>query len=69
MEGFLEIRFNFSLHLWIVRLESLGFFFGIKTNKKRTIKNYKPLKGIKILTEIPEKHYTISSKTFSKFSS
>lgn len=50
------------------KVREFRVFFGIKTNKKRTIKNYKPLKGIKILTEIPEKHYTISSKTFSKFS-
>lgn len=43
-------------------------FFGIKTNKKTTVKNYKPYKGVKLLTEIPEKHFTISTKTFSKFS-
>lgn len=43
-------------------------FFGIKTNKKTTIKNYKPYKGVKLLTEIPDKHFTISTKTFSTFS-
>lgn len=43
-------------------------FFGIKTNKKITVKNYKTYKGVKLLTEIPEKHFTISTKTFSKFS-
>lgn len=42
-------------------------FFGIKTNKKETIKNYSPMKGVKILESIPDKHYTISTKTFSKF--
>ncbi|EGU0165238.1 hypothetical protein JFQ74_001033 [Vibrio parahaemolyticus] len=43
-------------------------FFGIKTNKKETIKKYTPVKGVKILDSIPDKHYTISTKTFSKFS-
>ncbi|EJG1676116.1 hypothetical protein BWH90_RS07470 [Vibrio parahaemolyticus] len=43
-------------------------FFGLKTNKKETMKKYTPSKGIKLLREIPEKHYTISTKTFSKFS-
>jgi len=42
-------------------------FFGIKTNKKATVKNYKPYKGVKLLTDIPDKHFSISTKTFSKF--
>lgn len=50
------------------KIRSFKVFFGIKTNKKDTIRNYTPFKGIKILEEIPEKHYTISTKTFSKFS-
>ncbi|PMG84775.1 hypothetical protein BCU83_18435 [Vibrio breoganii] len=43
-------------------------YFGLKTNKKETMKKYSPSKGIKLLKEIPEKHYRISTKTFSKFS-
>ncbi|EPF0083651.1 hypothetical protein HYO29_22975 [Vibrio parahaemolyticus] len=43
-------------------------FFGLRTNKKDTMKNYSPIKGIKILKDIPDKHFTISTKTFSKFS-
>ncbi|ELC9581126.1 hypothetical protein RJY99_002058 [Vibrio vulnificus] len=50
------------------KIRPFKVFFGIKTNKKETIRNYTPIKGVKIIDSIPEKHYTISTKTFSKFS-
>lgn len=50
------------------KVRAFKVFFGIKTNKKDTVKKYIPLKGIKILEDIPDKHYTISTATFSKFS-
>lgn len=50
------------------KIRPFKVFFGIKTNKKETIRNYTPIKGVKIIDSIPDKHYTISTKTFSKFS-
>lgn len=50
------------------KVRQFKVFFGLKTNKKETIKSHTPMKGIKILDSIPDKHYTISTKTFSKFS-
>ena len=50
------------------KLRDFNVFFGVKTNKKKTLKEYKSNKNVQLLTTIPEKHYTISTKTFSKFS-
>lgn len=50
------------------KLRDFNVFFGIKTNKKTTLQEYKSHKNVQLLTDIPEKHFTISTKTFSKFS-
>lgn len=60
-------QFKFFFSSLDCKVRDFRVFFGIKTNKKSTIKKYKPLKGIKLLTEIPDKHFTISTKTFLKF--
>ncbi len=43
-------------------------FFGIKTNKASVINTYDSFKGFRVINEIPEKQYTISKRTFIKFS-
>ena len=43
-------------------------FFGIKTNKPNAISSYESFKGFRFINEIPEKQYTISTRTFATFS-
>jgi hypothetical protein len=42
-------------------------FFALKTNKLSTVHNLATSKNVKVITQIPEKHFTISNDTFSKF--
>ena len=63
--------FNQQFEVFINSLDckkrSFNVFFAIKTNKKSTLSTYCTFKNSKVLDSIPEKHYTISTKTFSQF--
>lgn len=60
-----QLKFLFST--LDCKIREFHIFFAIKTNKKTTLNSYKPFKGVKVLTEIPAKHFTISTKTFALF--
>ncbi len=60
-------QFDFFLKSLDCKERKYNVFFAVRTNKKATLNTYCTFKNIKILDGIPDKHFTISTKTFSQF--
>lgn len=60
-------QFDMFLQTLNCKIRKFNVFYALKTNKIKTISEYITFKKVEILKEIPEKHFTISNKTFSKF--